>query len=188
MPQDDPPAQKRVLAIVGMAGSGKSCIAEAALVRDWPVVYFGGQVLAYLAGQGIDINPENERKAREELREKLGMGAMAILTAENIDKEFQNQPLIVIDGLYSYAEYEELTKRYQVTLVAVVAPRALRHQRLGVRKDRPLDANQAKDRDFAELQQLQKGWPIALADHYLLNDQDRATFDTHIAQLFDHFS
>ena len=54
-------------------------------------------------------------------------------------------------------------------LVAVAAPRHLRYQRLATRPVRPLSPAEAQERDILEIEGLEKGGPIAMADYTLLN-------------------
>ena len=55
-------------------------------------------------------------------------------------------------------------------MVAVVAPTHLRHHRLANRPERPFTTDEATKRDWAEIENLEKGGPIAIADHYIVND------------------
>src|SRR5206468_11072580 len=84
------------------------------------------------------------------------------------------QHRIVADGLYTWTEYKVLKKAFpgELTVVAVVAPRHLRHHRLSQRPVRPLTDVEATQRDWAEIENLEKGGPIAIADHYISNDHD----------------
>ncbi|MEO7904607.1 MAG: dephospho-CoA kinase, partial [Candidatus Saccharimonadales bacterium] len=54
--------------------------------------------------------------------------------------------------------------------IAIVAPKRLRHRRLTQRPIRPLTQNEANQRDWAEIENLEKGGPIAIADSYIIND------------------
>ena len=62
-----------------------------------------------------------------------------------------------------------------VTTVAIVAPKHLRYQRLEKRPDHPLTRTEAIARDIAEAEHEDKAAPIALADHYLINDGSKDT-------------
>ena len=54
--------------------------------------------------------------------------------------------------------------------MAIVAPKRLRHHRLTTRSVRPLTVEEASSRDWAEIENLEKGGPIAIADYYVHND------------------
>ena len=62
----------KIVAIVGMCGSGKSTAIEYLTERGIPKVYFGGVILNAIKEAGEEITPENEKKFREGLREKEG--------------------------------------------------------------------------------------------------------------------
>ena len=57
-------------------------------------------------------------------------------------------------------------------VVAVAAPRKVRHERLSVRSIRPLNESEVSAREYAEIENLEKGGPIANADFTLVNDSD----------------
>lgn len=60
----------------------------------------------------------------------------------------------------------------ELSLIAVVAPKKLRHHRLASRPERPFTDAEANTRDWTEIENLEKGGPIAIADHYMMNDGD----------------
>jgi dephospho-CoA kinase len=82
------------------------------------------------------------------------------------------QKRIIADGLYSWTEYRYLKREFpgEMNVVAILAPRHLRHRRLNQRPVRPLQSDEALERDWAEIENLEKGGPIAIADHYVIND------------------
>jgi len=55
-------------------------------------------------------------------------------------------------------------------VVAVIASRYIRYERLAHRSVRRLSPEEAELRDFAEIEKLEKGGPIAVADYVILND------------------
>ena len=59
-------------------------------------------------------------------------------------------------------------------------PRALRYERLARRAERPLTMAEAVSRDYAEIENIEKGGPIALADYTIIND---GTMEDLIRQL-----
>lgn len=176
-----------IVAAVGMPGSGKSVFCAAMGDRGLPVVYFGGLVLEEVARLGLPAGAASEQRVREELRRQHGMAAMAHLALPKIRQHLTQVGHVGIDGLYSYSEYQVLKDAFgaSLVLVAIVAPRALRYKRLTQRAHRPLSPAQAVARDHAEIQQLEKGGPIALADFYLYNDGDLSAFSADIAGTLD---
>lgn len=163
----------KILAIVGMAGSGKSVVIDYLTSRGIPKSYFGGMNLKEMEKRGIEITPENEKIFRKQIREEEGADWVARqVIAEVNDLIAAGQKRIVLDGLYSWTEYRTLKREYpgELTVVAVVSARKLRYERLGARPVRPFDAQAARERDYHEIENIEKGGPIAMADYYVLND------------------
>ena len=162
----------KILAIVGMCGSGKSTLIEYLTERGVPKVYFGGVVLNAVKEAGLEINPENERMIREKLRAEEGKDFVVNRVLEEAKKLIEaGQKRIVLDGLYSWTEYNILRKEFptEMTVVAVVMPKAMRRKRLVERLVRPLTPEESAMRDKTEIENLEKGGPIAIADYYLDN-------------------
>lgn len=57
--------------------------------------------------------------------------------------------------------------------MAVISERRVRYDRLARRKERPLSEDEAESRDYAEIEKLEKGGPIAIADFVLVNNGKR---------------
>ena len=51
----------KIIAIVGMCGSGKSVASDYLESIGYKKVYFGGVTMEKLKENGMEINPENER-------------------------------------------------------------------------------------------------------------------------------
>jgi dephospho-CoA kinase len=161
------------LAIVGMAGSGKSEVSRLLVdVHGFESVYFGQVVLDELAAQGLSPGAESERAVREGLRSIEGMAVMAIRSLPRIRAVLASGSGVCIDGLYSNAEWRLLTQEIGVVLIAVHAPRWMRKQRLSERGTRPLTSEEVDRRDLSEVDALDKAKPIALADLHIVNDGD----------------
>ena len=161
----------KAVAVVGMCGSGKSVLCDYFVKMGWQSVYFGGVTVNQLKKQGIEVNEQNERAMRESLRANYGMGAFAVLLKEEILAKLETSN-VVLDGLYSWSEYVILKELLGDNLVvlAVVTDSRIRKQRLATRKIRPLTADQVDSRDIAEIENSEKGGPIAKADFYVVNN------------------
>lgn len=161
----------KLIAIVGMPGAGKSIAADFFRGKGLPVLRFGDQTDIGIKEQGLPLIEVNERKYREDLRAELGMAAMAIKIEPRILSAAKDHSVIVLDGLYSWEEYTYLIKKFsQLQLLCVYAKPETRYDRLSKRPVRPLTRREARSRDIAEIENLNKGGPIAIAD-YLINNE-----------------
>jgi len=164
---------KTILAFVGMPGAGKSEATAYLEQKGFPFVRFGDVTDTGVKEMGLPLTTDNERVFREKLREELGMGAYAIKSKSKIDAALEKQDFIVIDGLYSWEEYTYLKKLYpQFILVHVFAEPKKRYERLSKRLIRPVPLDKSFERDVTELENLNKGGPIALSDYMIENDSD----------------
>ena len=173
----------KAVAVVGMCGSGKSVLCSYFTNMGWDSVYFGGVAVSQLKKNGIPVNEANERAVRESLRREHGMGAFALILKDEILSKLQRGN-VVLDGLYSWSEYVILKELLGDNLVvlAVVTNSSIRKQRLSSREVRPLTAEMVDSRDVAEIENMEKGGPIAKADYYVMNngtsEQLKAQFDS----------
>ena len=161
----------KIIAIVGMCGSGKSVASDYLVNKGYQKIYFGGVTMEKLKENNMEITPENEKYMREKLRKDLGMAAYAKILLPRI-MEYAESSDVVLDGLYSWDELVILKEKLgdKLNVIAIIADRALRYSRLNVREIRPLTNGEAESRDIAEIENLAKGGPIAFADYFLLNN------------------
>jgi dephospho-CoA kinase len=163
----------KIVAFVGLSGAGKSTAVEYFTEKGYPKVYFGGVILQAMEDAGIERTADNEQKFREKIREKNGKDFVANKIVEQIEHLANSgQHRIIADGLYTWTEYQILKKAFpgELEVVAIVAPRHLRYHRLSERKVRPFTATEAHERDITQIEHLEQGGPIAIADHYVIND------------------
>ena len=162
---------KHVIAIVGMPGAGKSEVATVFDREGFACVHFGEVTLEEMVRRGLPVTEANERQVREALRAEHGMAAYALLNVPKIDAALQGSS-VVADGVYSWEEYALLKERYgqQMVTVAVVASPGTRELRLGLRPVRPLSSEELASRDRSEIENINKGGPIAMADITLVNE------------------
>jgi dephospho-CoA kinase len=182
----------QIVAFVGLTGSGKSTAVEYLTAKGVPKVYFGGIVLDEVTRRGLELTQENEQPIREELREKEGKDfVVKRIIAQIHDLIGAGQHRIVADGLYTWTEYKALKHEFpgELTVIAVVTQKHLRKQRMGHRPIRPLTSEQVDQRDWAEIENIEKGGPIAIADYYVMNDKDPENLYSQINAILEeiHF-
>jgi len=171
----------KVVAIVGLPGSGKSSIADMLVKRGFGFVRLGQITLDIVKERGLQPTEENERPIREGMRKKHGMGAYATLNFPKIDTLLKKGH-VVADDMISWEEYLEFRKRYGENFItlSVYASPGTRYARLSGRKydpkkdknmrHRPHTKEEAKSRDYAQIEKLHQGGPIAMADYTIVNE------------------
>jgi len=173
----------KIICLVGMCGSGKSVVGDILKEKGFEYVRFGDLTDDVLFGRKPEIaeklgltvpavrNEANERLVREGLRKIYGMDAFAKLNLPKFDAALEKADLVA-DGLYSWEEFKVLKDYYKgrIVVLAVMTSPGVRYKRLAARKERPLTKEESKSRDYAELENLNKGGPIAMADYYVINN------------------
>lgn len=176
----------KIIAIVGMSGSGKSVAVDYLTSKGYPKVYFGGMILKEMEKRGIEINAENEKYFREMIREKEGKDwVVRQVIAEVKDLIAAGQKRIILDGVYSWTEYKILKKEFPKALcfVAIVTNKELRYDRVSKRPVRALNATEIRERDRSEIENLEKGGPIVAADFFVLNNGTIADCESRLDEV-----
>ena len=162
----------KIIALVGLAGSGKSTATDYLKQKGYPSVYFGGVVMKALKDENLEITPANEKMMRTKLREDFGKDIIVNKIIEQIQNLIKSgQKRIIADGLYTWTEYKILKKHFptELKVIALVPPKNLRHKRISSRPERAMTLAEINDRDLNEIEVLEKGGPIAIADSLIVN-------------------
>lgn len=171
---------KRIIALVGMPGSGKgTCSTYLEGKYNYPVVHFGSMVYEEVQRRGLD-NVKDEKFVREDMRFQEGPAVLAKHAAKKAEQYFAHgKDTVVFDGLYSWSELKYLHNEFgdNLVVIALTAPRKLRYQRILARKDshrKYTSVEQIIERDKSEIENLEKGGPIAFADYTINNSGEQA--------------
>lgn len=160
----------KLVAIVGMCGSGKSIATLFFESKGYSKIYFGGITYEKMKEENIPYTPENDNKMRVKIRNEYGMGAYAILSLPKIKEQIKKSN-VVIDGLYSWDEYKILKDEFpHIKLIAIVVDKEIRYERLKNRINRSYSIDESIKRDLNEIEKTAKGGPIAYADYFILNN------------------
>jgi dephospho-CoA kinase len=161
----------KLVSIVGMTGAGKSEVSRVFEENGFIRIRFGDLTDEEMRKRGLEPSEENERLVRELLRQEHGMAAYAKLNLPRIEPALKSSD-VVIDGLYSWEEYTYLKAHYgeDLYLVAVWSAPKTRYARLNNRSNRRLTLEEAVSRDRAEIENINKGGPIAMADFTIINE------------------
>lgn len=167
----------KIIAILGMPGSGKGTVVDYLEQKyHLPNVYFGGMVYDEVRARGLDI-VTHEKAVREDMRVQEGPAVLAkraaIRAHELLDSGVE---AVVLDGIYSWSEDKYLRSEFgdEMITIANVNPKHIRYKRAVGRKEdhRQYSLEQVKARDIQEIENIEKGGPIAFADYYLANAKD----------------
>lgn len=164
--------KRKIIAILGLPGSGKTEVINYLIKKyNWPKVYFGDVTFDEIKRRGMEINEKNERAIREELRAKYGRLHYASQVIEKM-KNIKDNTNVLVESLYDWQEYLFFKKNFQenfVTLAVYASPKT-RHERLAIRKIRPLTPAEAQSRDYAQIENIFQAGPIAMADYTVNNE------------------
>ena len=176
----------QIIAPVGLAGSGKSTAVEYFTKQGIPKIYMGGIMYSMMKDAGIEITWESQKKFREEMRKKDGQDFLLRQAIRDMRQLIDaGQKKIVMDGLYTWSEYKMIRHEFpgQVTVIAIVAPKYIRYQRMEKRVERPMVPHEVDDRDRTEIENLDKGGPIAIADYFVINDSSIEKLHTDLDKI-----
>jgi dephospho-CoA kinase len=155
----------KIFIIVGMPASGKSIAQEYAATEGYPYFSTGDIIRAEVKSRGLTPSPEVMAKVSDELRGPDGMGVTRVALMRALE---QKTRIAFLEGMRSWPEIELIREQAEAVVVAFVAPRPMRKQRI-VSRGRSDDSPATFDkRDMREIA-YGTSVPIALADAYVLN-------------------
>jgi dephospho-CoA kinase len=166
---------RKIIAILGLPGSGKSEMINYLIEKyGWPKIYFGEPTFDELRRLKLPFTEKNERMAREGLRKKFGSRYYGEQVIRKI-KKIKGSRNIILESFYTWDEYLLFTEKFKTNFItlAVHASPKIRYERLRDRKERPLTKKDAQGRDYAQIENLKQGGPIAVADYMIVNESTK---------------
>src|ERR1700690_7376 len=126
-------ADKLVIGLAGMPGSGKSLVVDTARELGYDVVVMGDVVRQETTKRGLELTPQNVGKVMLELRAEGGNYVIAQKCIPKIAE--QKSPKVLVDGLRSLYEADIFKENFaKFSLVAVHASPKTRFSRLSNRR------------------------------------------------------
>lgn len=124
----------RVLATVGLPGSGKGEAANVAAELNVPVVTMGDVIRAECRDRGLDPATDHGTVAKA-LREENGPAAIAERSLPLIEDELDDSDAVLVDGVRSDVEVDAFEDAFggDFSLVSIEAPFEVREARLAER-------------------------------------------------------
>ena len=178
-------ADKLVVGLTGMPGSGKSLVVKTAKLKDYEVITMGDVVREEVTNRGLEVNPKNAGKVMLELRTEGGEAVIARKCIPKIEQKLGSK--IIIDGIRSLAEAQTFQNHFSnFTLIAIHTPPELRFKRLSRRGrgDDPQNFEVFHERDMRELT-VGLGNAIAMAKHIIINDSTKEKLEHRVRRVLD---
>jgi dephospho-CoA kinase len=163
-------ADKLVIGLAGMPGSGKSLVVETAFELGYSIVVMGDVIRQETVKQGLELNPQNVGKVMLQLRAEGGNSVIAQKCIPKIEEQASQK--VIVDGLRSLYEADAFKAHFaKFSLVAVHASPEKRFNRLFNRRrsDDPDVWEVFRERDMRELS-VGLGNVIAMAEQMIVND------------------
>ena len=177
-----------LIGVAGMPGAGKATVIEVAERLGYGAFAMGDEVRKETKQRGLDLTLRNVGEVMIDIRREEGPSAVA---KRSIDKILQmKHDVIIVDGIRSLSEVEEFKKHFaSFRLLAIHASPKTRFKRLNMRKrkdDVPV-WEKFLERDRRELK-VGLGNVIASADLMIVNDGEKAAFNTEVTDLLEGFA
>ena len=163
-------ADKLVIGLAGMPGSGKSIVVDMAREMGYDIVVMGDVIRQETLKRGLELTPQNVGKVMLELRQESGNYVIAQKCIPKIEE--QASPKVLVDGLRSLFEADIFKEHFaKFSLIAVHASPQIRFSRLSNRRrsDDPAEWKVFHERDMRELG-VGLGNVIAMAEQMIVND------------------
>ena len=164
-------ADKLVVVLAGMPGSGKSLVVDTARKSGYDAVLMGDVVREEAKKRGVEPDAENIGKIMLELRQTEGKAVIARRCVPKVVSTTRQK--VIVDGIRSLDEVEEFKRHFsKLVLMAVHASPETRFTRLFHRRrsDDAADWEVFHKRDTRELS-VGLGNAIAMAEYVVVNEE-----------------
>ena len=175
-------ADKIVVGLAGMPGSGKSLVVETARELGYAIVVMGDVIREETKKLGLELTPHNVGKVMLQLRAD---GGVAVVAQKCIPKiEAQESTKVLVDGLRSLYEVDAFKVHFaKFSIAAVHASPETRFTRLSNRRrsDDSSGWEVFRERDMRELS-VGLGNVIAMAEQIIVNDNSVEEIKPKVAE------
>jgi len=155
----------KLFIVTGMPAAGKNIAGQYAREHKYPLFSTGDFVRAEIRKRGVSGDPEMSAKISTEMRGQDGLGVTRMAVAEALKTK---SDVVFLEGIRSWPEVEWVRSQADCNVVAVVAPRKARLERV---KKRGREDDSAQHFDLRDQREIEYGVAvcIALADAYVRN-------------------
>ncbi len=163
-------ANKLVVGLAGMPGSGKSVVVDMARNMGYDIIVMGDVIRQETTKRGLDLTPQNVGSVMLQLRQEEGNTVIAKRCIPQI--EARGSGKVLVDGLRSLYEADTFHNFFKkFSLMAVHTSPETRFTRLSSRRrsDDPAQWEVFRERDVRELS-VGLGNVIAMAEQLVVNE------------------
>lgn len=174
--------KRRLILITGMAGSGKTTLANMLRERGYKLFTMGDVIRHEVRMRNLEPNPQNLGSMAKEIRETGGDAAVAKKCIPLIIGEPSNK--VALDGIRSLDEVYTFESVFDNYLVAVHASPGTRYERLKQRgrPDDPTNKQIFRERDHRELG-FGMGDAIAMSDYIITNENGIQDLENNLEKM-----
>lgn len=183
-------SKTKIIGITGAFGSGKTTASQFFSNKGYKVISLSSFLEKEALRQNLTITRKNLQDLGNHLREKMGPGILAKKALERVEEEDE----VVIDGIRNLAEIEEIKKYSNSIILAIVADRSVRFNRLKKLKRREkltqdlFDSLDLRDLGVNEkITGLQTALCIALADAYIESNGTLTEFEENLNKFLEKY-
>ncbi|MBN1663236.1 MAG: AAA family ATPase [Deltaproteobacteria bacterium] len=155
----------KIFVVVGMPAAGKNIARTYAESKGFAYYATGDIVRAEVRKRGLAADADGTARVSDELRGEDGMGVTRLALEEVLQS---GAAVGFLEGMRSWPEIELIRKKADGIVVAFIAPRTLRLERICARGRADDSPDAFDERDRREIA-YGTAIPIALADAYILN-------------------
>jgi dephospho-CoA kinase len=154
-----------IFIVVGMPASGKNIARTYAEAKGIPYFATGDVVREEVKKRGLEPDAANTAAVSTTLRGEDGLGVTRHVLATALET---HRDAVFMEGMRSWPEIELIRKNTTCIVIAFLAPRQVRLERIISRGRSDDSPDTFAERDMREIA-YGTALPIALADAYLLN-------------------
>ncbi len=154
----------KVVATVGLPGSGKSVFEDVAEELDVPVVSMGDVIRREVSRRGLERTDENMGRVAVELREEEGDAAVAERCVDLVRDavEESESDVVLVDGVRGQAEVERFRDEFgdDLEVVAIEVPFDVRLERL---RERAREDDMSSEEELRRRDERERGYGLGEA-------------------------
>ncbi len=174
-----------LIAVAGFAGVGKTTainfLESKSVGRQ---IYVGQYLRQEVIRRGLELNAQNERVVRQDMRSRLGPDVFAKSLVRDLNGKLPSNETILVDAIYVREEADCYRAAFgcELIVIGLQASFDVRMRRLQTRPERPLTTVELMARDALE-KKMGMTSVVEKADHILSNEGELSDFLAALTEL-----